>query len=86
MHLHDVDSAICLDSSFGPVYHLNNHVINGSPSGVKKKKGGEKKEKYMKVLIVVIMNQVTRSSSFLIHVKKPTFCCRYFRTDLLFYR
>ena len=44
MHLHDVDSAICLDSSFGPVYHLNNHVINGSPSGVKKKKE-EKKRK-----------------------------------------
>lgn len=64
MHLHDVDSAICLDSSFGSVYLLYNHVINSSPySGRRKKKGG-KKGKSMKVLIVVIMNQVKRSSFF----------------------
>lgn len=36
MHSHDVDSAICLD--FGTDYHINNHVINGSPSGVRGKK------------------------------------------------
>ena len=85
MHLHDVDSAICLDSSFGPVY-LYNHVINSTPSGVRRKKKEEKKEK---VYEGTYSSNNEPSKAFLlflkIHVKKTTFLLPLYNR-LQFYR